>query len=284
MKKAIQLLGSPDPTSIRLRPSRSSPCRHPFRVILQATFFVLLILHLSPQPCFGLTGEEIQKFQILLRGKPVGERIAFWAERFIGVPYDMDPLGEYVSKAAIVSDERVDCMYLTFRAVELALSDTPEEAIQVALERRFHSRGILKEGRVINYDDRFEYGEDMIESGKWGKEITSEFGKMMKIKGARGKESVEVLPADALIQGMRGLKSGDILFFAKEPRKRGVGEIIGHIGIVEVVEAEGNERSRDVFLIHAGGTKGKGGAVKKVKLREYLSRMPFIGVKITRLQ
>jgi hypothetical protein len=243
-----------------------------------------LVLRLTTQPCFGLTGEEIQKFQILLRGKPVGERIAFWAERFIGFPYDMDPLGEYVSKAAIVSDERVDCMYLTFRAVELALSETPEGAIQVALEKRFHSEGILKEGRVINYDDRFEYGEDMIESGKWGKEITSEVGRTTRIKGARGKESVEVLSADALMQGMRGLKSGDLLFFAKEPGKREGGEIIGHIGIVEVVEAEGNQRSRDVFLIHAGGTKRKGGAVKKVKLREYLSKMPFIGVKITRLQ
>ena len=196
----------------------------------------------------------------------------------------MDPLGEYVSKAVIVSDERVDCMYLTFRTVELALSDTPEEAIQVALERRFHSKGILKEGRVVNYDDRFDYGEDMIESGKWGKEITSEVGKMTKIKGARGKESVGVLSVDALMQGMKGLKSGDILFFAKEPGKREVGEIIGHIGIVEVVETERDQRSRDVFLIHAGGTKGKGGAVKKVRLREYLSKMPFIGVKITRLQ
>ena len=136
-----------------------------------------------------LTGEEIQKSQILLRGKPIGEKIAFWAEKFIGVPYDRDPLGEYVSRAAIVSDERVDCMYLTFRAVELALSGTPEEAIQVALERRFHSKGVLKEGRVINYDDRFEYGEDMIESGKWGREITSEVGKTMKIEGARGKAS-----------------------------------------------------------------------------------------------
>jgi len=196
----------------------------------------------------------------------------------------MDPLGEYVSKAVIVSDERVDCMYLTFRTVELALSDTPEEAIQVALERRFHSKGILKEGRVVNYDDRFDYGEDMIESGKWGKEITSEVGKMTKIKGARGKESVGVLSVDALMQGMKGLRSGDILFFAKEPGKREVGEIIGHIGIVEVVETERDQRSRDVFLIHAGGTKGKGGAVKKVRLREYLSKMPFIGVKITRLQ
>jgi len=68
-----------------------------------------------------------------------------------------------------VADERVDCMYLTFRAVELALSYSPEEAVQIALEKRFHSKGVLKDGQIMNYDDRFEYGEDMIESGKWGR-------------------------------------------------------------------------------------------------------------------
>jgi hypothetical protein len=175
-------------------------------------------------------------------------------------------------------------MYLTFRTVELALSTTPEEAIQVALERRFHSKGILKDGRVINYDDRFEYGEDMIESGKWGEEMTPEVGKMVKIKGSRGKEFVEVLSAHALIQGMKSLKSGDLIFFAKKPEKREVGEIIGHMGIIEVRDIEGNQRSKEVFLIHASGTKGKGGAVKKVLLREYLSKMPFIGVNITRFR
>jgi hypothetical protein len=243
-----------------------------------------LIFHLSFQACLALTGEEIQKFQTLLMGKPIGEKIAFWAEKFIGVPYDMDPLGEYVSRATIVADERVDCMYLNFRAVELALSHTPAEAIQVALEKRFHSKGVLKDGHVVNYDDRFEYGEDMIESGKWGEEITSAVGKMMKIKGSRGKDFVEILSSDGMMQGMRSLKSGDIIFFAIKPEKRKVGEIIGHMGIIKVEKTARNQRSREVFLIHASGIKEKGGAVKKVLLKEYLSRMPFIGVKITRFQ
>lgn len=242
------------------------------------------MVHLSFQPSFALTGEEIQKSQIDLKDKPVGERIAFWAKKFIGVPYDKDPLGEYVSKTTIVSDERVDCMYLTFRAVELALSLTPEEAIQVALEKRFHSKGILKEGRVVNYEDRFEYGEDMIESGKWGKEITSSVGNTMRIKGSRGRDFIEVLASDTLIQGARSLKSGDLVFFTKKPEKREVGEIIGHIGIIEVTEVEERSRRKEVYLIHASGTKGKGGAVKKVLLIEYLSKMPFVGVKITRFQ
>jgi len=206
--------------------------------------------------------------------KPVGERIAFWAERFVGTPYDKDPMGEYVTRAVIVADERVDCMYLTFRAVELALSNTPEGAIEISLDRRFHTKGILKEGRVANYHDRFEYGEDMIFSGRWGREITSEVGRTVRIKGSRGRDLVEILPSEHLLKDLRKLKSGDILFFVKKPEDRKVEEIIGHIGIVKV--------AREVYLIHASGTKGKGGEVKKVLLKDYILKMDFIGAKITR--
>ncbi len=250
-----------------------------FKILL-----ILLVFFLFLQPCFGFTDEEIQKFQTLSVDKPVGEKIAFWAEKFVGVPYDTDPLGEYVSKATIVADERVDCMYLTFRAVELALSRTPEEAMQIALDKRFHSKGVLKDGRVMNYDDRFEYGEDMVESGKWGKEVTSEVGKIMKIKGSRGKDFVEILPPGTLLKEMKNLESGDIVFFMKRPEARMKGEIVGHIGILKVEKSPKSGGGRDIYLIHASGMKERGGAVKKVLFKEYLSKMPFAGVKITRFQ
>ncbi len=202
----------------------------------------------------------------------------------MGVPYDMDPLGEYVSKATIVADERVDCMYLTFRVAELALSQTPEEAVLVALEKRFRSRGLLKNGQVINYDNRFEYSEDMIESGKWGKEVTSEIGKATKIKGSRGKDFVEILSSRALLTGLKNLESGDVIFFATKPEKRKVGEVIGHMGFIKVEKRPDDPGSREIYLIHASGTKRKGGEVRKVLLKDYLSKMGFIGVKITRFQ
>jgi hypothetical protein len=236
-------------------------------------FLVFLFLGTS----FALTEKEIQKFQSLLMERPAGERIAFWAEKFMGTPYDKDPLGEYVSKATIVADDRVDCMYLTFRAVELAISHTPAEAIQVALEKRFHSKGILQEGKVSNYEDRFEYGEDMISSGKWGREITLDIGNALRIKGSRGKDFVDILLPDELYRGLRKLKSGDIVFFIKNPEERKLGEIVGHIGILKVGQDE------EAYLIHASGTKERGGMVKKVLLKDYVSQMPFIGVKITRI-
>ena len=207
--------------------------------------------------------------------------MAFWAEKFLGVPYDRDPQGVYVIRAAIVADDEVDCMYLTFRAVELALSRTPEEATQVALDKRFHTRGILQEGKVLNYDDRFHYGEDMIRSGKWGKEITSRVGRTARIRGARSYDFFEVLPPHELARKKERLWSGDILSFFKVPEKRVVDEGVGHIGIVKVEEKDSEKK---IFLIHAGGTKSSGGAVKKVLLVDYLSAMPFVGGKVTRFE
>jgi len=254
------------------------------RLRLRKAFLISLTFFLFLPPCFAITDEEIQEAQISLTDKPVGERIVFWAEKFIGIPYDTDPSGEYVSKATIVADERVDCMYLTFRAAELALSRSPGEAVQVALDKRFHSKGVLKNGRVMNYDDRFEYGEDMIESGKWGREVTAEIGKVTKIKGSRGKDFAEVLSSRALLMGMKNLRSGDIIFFALKPEKRRAGEIIGHIGFIKVEKRPDDPRAREVGLIHAGGTKRKGGVVKEVSLKDYLSQTGFVGVKVTRFQ
>jgi len=249
---------------------------------LLQTFFILLVFQLFLQPCFALTNEEVQRFQSILKDKPIGERIALWAEKFLGTPYDMDPLGEYVSKETIVADERVDCMYLTFRVVELALSSTPEEAIQIALEKRFRSKGILSDGKVLNYDDRFEYGEDMIYSGKWGKDITGEISKAVRIKGSRGKSFMDILTSNTLLRGIGNLKNGDIIFFIKKPEERKKEEIVGHIGIIKIEGSPKNLRYEEIYIIHASGTKDRGGVVKKILLKDYVSKMPFIGAKITR--
>lgn len=239
---------------------------------------LVIIVFFLITDCLALTDMEISKFQSEIKNKPIGEKIAAWAEKFVGAPYDKDPMGEYVSRAVIVADERVDCMYLTFRAVELALSNSPDKAVGIALDKRFHSKGILKDGIVINYDDRFEYGEDMIYSGKWGEEITAEIGRTIEIKGSRGRDLIDMLPPDELMKGVQKLKSGDIIFFIKDAKKRISGEIVGHIGIIRTE----NRKQQEIYLIHASGIKGKGGSVKKVLLKDYIRKMPFVGAKITR--
>lgn len=234
------------------------------------------LMQLSPAPAAAfMSDEDIARYQLVIRDWPVGDRIAFWAGQFVGTPYDPDPLGCYVRENVIVSDDTVDCMYLTFRAVELALSKDPAEARRVALEKRFAGLGVEQEGKVLNYTDRFAYGEDMIESGRWGREITAELGRTERITGSRGRDAVPVLSARDAVKNAGRLQSGDIVFFVRNPAKRISDEIVGHIGIIK-------KEANKAYLIHASGLKNKGGKVKKTLLADYLKIMPFIGIRVNR--
>ena len=136
----------------------------------------------------------------------------------------------------------------------------------------------------MNYEDRFEYGEDMVTSGKWGKDVSEKIGKTERVAGSRGRDHYEYIPKAAMLKSdaLKRLADGDIIYFVKDPSKRAVGEVVGHLGIIKVEKAE-------PMLIHASGSKkGKdrpgGGIVKKVELSGYLKDMKFIGVMVTRFQ
>jgi hypothetical protein len=206
-----------------------------------------------------------------------GARIAYWAGHFIGTPYDPDPLGEYVTRKTIVADDRIDCMYLVFRSVELALGNSEKESEKIALDMRFITAGILKNGVVTNYDERFQYGEEMIDSGKWGREITSQLGETRAVPDSRRKSIVKYAPVPVISRGMAKLREGDIIYFVKKPEKRIYGEVIGHMGIIKI---EGGK----TLLIHAAGAKKSGGEVRKVDLGQYIRKMPYIGAKVTRFE
>jgi hypothetical protein len=225
----------------------------------------------------AMPSDRIAALQRQMAEQPVGERIAFWAETFLNTPYDPDPLGEYVRKSVIVADDRVDCMYLTFRSVELALSKGPAGAIEVALDKRFITKGKVVEGKVLNYEDRFQYGEDMIDSGKWGSEITSRLGKTDVMPGIRGRKKVVYLAPENIIRNLGRFKSGDIVFFVNTPERMKKGEIVGHLGIIK---REGDK----VYLIHASGRKHHSGRVRKLFFRKYVQTMPFAGIRVTRFE
>ncbi len=231
-----------------------------------------------------LTADEILIAQARVQNLPLGKRIAYWAGRFIGTPYDPDPLGLYVRTKLIVADEKVDCMYHAFRSVELAESTTPREAVDKALSLRFITKGKLVDGLVTNYDERFQYGEDMVMSGKWGKNITAELGATKTIPGSRGKDTVEILPKNVLLGRalQKNLRDGDIVYWVKDPKKRVVEEIVSHLSIVHI-------KSGKPYLIHAAGDKDRegrpgGGVVKEVPFPDYVRHMKFIGAFVTRIE
>jgi cell wall-associated NlpC family hydrolase len=231
-----------------------------------------------------LTADEILLTQARIVQLPLGKRIAYWAGRFIGTPYDPDPLGLYVRSNRIVADEKVDCMYHAFRSVELASTGTPGEAVNAALNLRFLTKGKLADGIVTNYDERFQYGEDMVMSGKWGKNITAELGAVKTIPGSRGKDTVDILPKNVLLTGavQKKLQDGDIVYWVKDPKKRVVEEIVAHLSIV-------HQRNGRPYLIHAAGDKDRqgkpgGGIVKEVPFSSYVRSMRFIGAFVTRFE
>jgi cell wall-associated NlpC family hydrolase len=231
-----------------------------------------------------MTADEILLAQARASRLPLGKRIAYWASRFIGTHYDEDPLGLYVRTNRIVADEKVDCMYHTFRSVELARSSTPAGAIEQALSLRFITQGKLADGLVTNYDERFQYGEDMVFSNKWGKNITAELGTPRTIPGTRGRDTVDILPKSVLAMRtfQNKLQDGDIIYWAKDPKKRAAEEIVAHLSIVHI-------KSGKPYLIHAAGSKEKegspgGGVVKEVPFADYVHSMRFIGAFVTRIE
>ncbi len=263
-------------------PGVSFPSRRPRAAILLAVFCLFFLASPASSHAFA-GGQSVSGLyaRANARNMSLGQRIAWFARQFIGTPYDRDPLGAYVTRKAIVADDSVDCMYHVFRSVELALAGTPEGAQRLALLMRFKTVGRLSpDGKVLNYDDRYQYGLDMILSGKWGRNITSTLGSTMKVPTSRrfmlrGVFSVQVLPKNGSGKALGLFKSGDIVFFVKNPARRVVGEVIGHMGIL-------SRQNGKVYLIHAHGTKETGGAVAQVLFSDYAKEMPFIGIMVTR--
>ncbi|KKL19034.1 hypothetical protein LCGC14_2469540, partial [marine sediment metagenome] len=118
-------------------------------------------------------------------------------------------------------------------------------------------------------------------SGKGGRDFTAGLGATSQVPGDRDHGQVLMLPAGEVSNALKALRSGDIVFFIKDPARRVVGEIVGHIGILKLEAGE-------VFLIHASGKKSRqgkrGGQVVKLPFAKYAEDMPFKGVIITRFQ
>ena len=228
------------------------------------------------------------------KSNDIGDRIVKYANGFIGTPYDRIPIGLYVKERKLIIDDEIDCMYLVFRTIPLAIAKGDnEKAKEIACDKMFHDKCILdKDGLVSNYENRFDYSEDMIASGKWGTSIFKN-SEMLKIQGSRMyKEFYYVKSEDFIVNKklQKKVKNGDILFLFKHPEKRSKAqEAIGHIGILEV-----DKKTKDVYFIHASGDKcfndkcfkRRQGKVKKVLLNKYLKdkKDKFAGVDVLRIK
>ena len=228
---------------------------------------------------------------------PTAQRVGLWARRFLADPDSEYRFGlkegGYVADGLIVSDHRQDCVSLIYRCSELARARDHRDAIAIALATRFagapHDSLIDAEGRV-NYDrpEHLDYSLDMIRSGHWGRDITSQ------LSGARPDSlgtarypagSFLYVPGAELVP--RELREGDIVWFVLNPANSSArrlrdeqGVAIGHIGLAI-------EEAGAIQLVHAASSAlpgaYEGGRVVRVPLQEYLARVErFAGIMVTR--
>jgi hypothetical protein len=244
-----------------------------------------------------LPSQQIDSLMATIGGKPVGERIAFWADWFqrdgrARYLFGLDP-GGYVTEGRLCDDFQTDCVLFFYRTTELGRSTTAREAVQFAFGTRFYGatveEAILPDGKV-RYDipAHLDYSEDIIRSAIWGKDVTPTIGPVEPDSGnARfAKGTLSYVPKTRI--DYSALQSGDVVFFLldentpKGAEARAQGVLIQHIGIVKVED-------KVPVLIHAAklGLTGfyDGGKIERVPLKSYLDRIDlFKGVVVSRIE
>lgn len=244
-----------------------------------------------------LASRVIDSLMVQLEGKPVGERIAFWAEVFLrdGRARYLFGLeeGGYVSEGRLCDDFRTDCVLFLYRTTELGRSTSAREAVQFAFGTRFYGASVEEaiepDGRV-RYDHaaHLDHSEDILRSGIWGRDVTATVGPLESDPGnARfPADTLKFVRTDRI--NSRALQSGDLIFFlldekqAKGAEYRAQGTLIHHIGIAV--------RSGDqVDLIHAARAPlagiYEGQKIERVPLRTYLEKVDsFKGILVSRIE
>lgn len=246
-----------------------------------------------------LPAASLDSLLLVQRNWPVGRRVGDWARRFEaagGITYCFGPaVGGYVDEGLLVSDRRHDCVSLMYRCSELARAADRRDAIAWALRTRFAGAAVDSladaDGRV-DYDrpEHLDFSLDMIRSGHWGRDLTPDLpGAVADTAGSSryAPGSFVYLPPSALAGA--GLQEGDIAWLVLDPEhpagaklRRTYGLVIGHLGIVIIVEGR-------PWLVHAASADladwYAGGTVVRVPLDVYLQRVEkFCGVMITRLE
>lgn len=231
--------------------------------------------------------------------RPLGERVARWAQFFAGRDdnvYCFGPkLGGYVAESLLVQDYKFDCVLLFYRCTELARATSAREAVLLALGTRFAGGDparVVSPAGGVDYDapSHLDYSEDFAATGLWGRDVTREVGLAVpdSIGTSRYPAGSRVYIPSAALR-YEELRDGDLLFFVLDERQPGAerlrreyGLLVGHQGIVRV---QGGE----VFLVHAAQSDlpsvYSGNQVVEVALQVYLSRVRrFKGVMVSRLE
>ena len=290
----VQAADGPDPARVVVPVQMPGAIREVFPP--KAAYAAMLRRNLDPAVSLpeSLISDRIATWHPL----PVGERVARWARLFASRNdnvYCFGPKpGGYTAESLLVQDYKFDCVSLFYRTTELAQAESPEAAIDRGFYTRFKGADMTRwptSTGAVSYDDsvHLDYSEDMLRTGIWGREVTTEVG--VAIPDAAGSSryapgSYAFIPKEKL--RYQNLKSGDLLYFVLDEKnekartlREKYGLLVGHQGIVD--------RDGDtVYLIHAAQSDlpgvYTGNRVVRVPLRTYFDRVErFKGVMISRL-
>jgi fermentation-respiration switch protein FrsA (DUF1100 family) len=242
-------------------------------------------------------GNGTEQFAAAAELPTVGERVGFWARRFLtddAAVYCFGPAeGGYVAAGRLLWDQAHDCVSFMYRCTELARSGSAEEAVSWALRTRFAGAeplSVMDQRGAVDYDspEHLDFSLDMIRTGIWGRDVTGQLtGAVDDTTGSSRypAKSFRYVPTAALDPAE--LQEGDIVWLVLNPdHKKGAdlrqqyGLVIGHLGIVL---KEGDQ----TLLAHAAQSdlEGlyEGGRLVQVPLKTYLERVEkFAGVVVTR--
>jgi len=205
--------------------------------------------------------------------------------------------GGYVAEGQLVSKGEYDCVSFMYLTTERARSNGLRDSISWALRTRFAGAQpdsvVGPDGRV-NYDrpEHLDYSLDMIRSGIWGRNITSEVGQTLDDTLGTSRYpggSFAWLPTENLDSSK--LQPGDVIWFVLNPDdgkaaklRDEYGLVVGHIGMM------GNSREGDSLKVYHAASKDlpgeyEGGKVVSVDLEVYLQRVDrYAGIMVTRLE
>jgi hypothetical protein len=232
-----------------------------------------------------------------LEGKPVGERIAHWAEHFhrdgrARYLFGLDE-GGYVKEGRLCDDFQTDCVLFLYRTTELGRSSSAQEAAQFAFGTRFYGasveEAILPDGHVkYQHAAHLDYSEDILRTGIWGKDVTESIGPTQPDPGNDRFEAgtLSFVPSDKIDES--ALRSGDLVYFIldendpKGAEARAQGILIHHLGVLVCSE-------KRCDLIHAAKAPlpnhYEGGKIERIALKTYLGLVErFKGIVVTRIE
>ncbi|MCP4291466.1 MAG: hypothetical protein GY780_06495 [bacterium] len=201
----------------------------------------------------------------------------------------------YVSDGKLVEKNEYDCVSFMYQTTELARSTNERDQLSWAMRTRFagaHPDSVIDSQGRANYDrkEHLDYSLDMIRSGLWGENITTQVGLFMTDHLGTSRYPAETfswVPTEGLDEDF--LQEGDIIWLVLNPENEKArnlrdkyGLVIGHLGLMAQFDDE-------LLLVHAASSdlddEYKGGQVVSVSLSTYLKRVDrYAGVMVTRLK